>query len=809
MSKCIVYININGEKLELLLENSDPSVLVDNSIVQALQENPEALNTLLDNLRLTGTTTDIKPLNIKDIQKNGILANCTTEYIRNMPEYAEVRFPEVNANILLVDSLNLGKVPMYGRVVNSDNEEIIIVKNTKDDIIKLANYLTIKDAIQNGAVLAEDSKYYPKLEQLYKIIKETNKNIHRVEDVILAYLQNKSEFKSLNFPKSNDSVIQFMENLTRSLQNYSLPKNYNSPIVTELNYRKKWLGNRQISIEYNDLYNVTEQYASDLLDALKIESLEDFINLLKEKDSKIANVLNNLNPNLNIQEKDNTKVLYQYLTQSEPDFDYEIISESRKGIILKSDFKPISEEYDISYQTIASMSSEYYKGYRIYNKDNSLYFISRGSLIEESTRKPAKSLEEAKMKIDSIVNTQTIKDNSFIEFMFRDTYIDTKGNKRYSDTYSENISSRAYSLRGQIIGVLNIPIDPKTSISGNEAWLLNGDYTINDFYKIINTYKISDAQKKSIKNLIDTPQKAAAFIYKVNEELGTNARNSGTKLYKIAKTVSDADIVEDKDGVKDNKNYYYVEDISKFEKTYTYKLIKTNLDELRPPKPDKSYPSLQWFNAIAKVLNDEFRVKVNIVTSSEVKETFKNIADPNIDKAFIYNGEVYINSTIASSNDLLHEYVHLILGVLKSNPELFHNYEELVRGVYYSEEGETEKDLIKDAYPGLSEMDIMEEVFCNLFSNYIRKRINRDTAQIFKSAEEKLKEDTSTIFNTPISSFEDFYSKSIDNVFGKFKKEVSYMLQYGGIDFGSTKKPRQITNWISEQIKKGNITENC
>ena len=103
----------------------------------------------------------------------------------------------------------------------------------------------------------------------------------------------------------------------------------------------------------------------------------------------------------------------------------------------------------------------------------------------------------------------------------------------------------------------------------------------------------------------------------------------------------------------------------------------------------------------------------------------------------------------------------------------------------------------------------MEEVFCNLFSGYIRKRINKDTESIFKGSEEELKQYTSNIFNTPITSFEDFYSKSISSVFGKFKKEISYMLQHENIDFGSTKETRQITNWISKQIKEGNITENC
>lgn len=794
MSKCIIYMNINGKRLELPLENSDASVLIDNSVVEALQENPEALNTLIDNLRLS-SNADIAPIQLKDIQKNGILANCTTEFIRNLPEYSDIRFPDVNANILLVDSLKIGGVPMYGRTIDSNGDEIFIVKNTYSDVIKLANYLSIKDAIQNGAVLDENSKYYYKLKELYDK-KNKTKYINKLEDIILAYLQNKESFKSLSF-SDGSSVIQFMENLTRTLQNYSLPKSYNSPIVTELNYRKKWLGNKEISITYNDLYDITKQYLPNLLKELNINNYKDFTTLLKENSGKIAEAINKLDSNLNIQEENNAKALYQYIVQGEPDFDYNITKLNDKKIILKSDFTPISDKYDISYNTIASMNSEDYRGYTIYN-NGQLYFISRGSLLETSTRKPFNSLKEAKSKIDEIIGSQIIKDNSFIEFMFRDNYIDNEGKKHYSDTYSESIESRSRIQQNQVIGILDIPIDNNTVISGNESWLLNGNYTINDFYKIIDSFTISDTQKKKIKNFINTPQKVAAYIYKINELLGTDSRNSGKKLYDIANEINEA-----------KTNYYYVEGSKGFKGVYKYKLIKTDLNKISEYKPNKSYPSIQWFNSISTVLNDEFGVQVHIIPASEIKENYKGVADPNTDKAFIYNGEVYINSSIASSNDLLHEYTHLILGIIKSNPNLTHNYEELVRGIYYSKEGRIEANRIRDAYPELSEMDVMEEVFCNLFSGYIRKRINKDTESIFKGSEEELKQYTSNIFNTPIISFEDFYSKSISSVFGKFKKEISYMLQHENIDFGSTKETRQITNWISKQIKEGNITENC
>ena len=793
MSDCIVYMNINGEKLGVSLKDSDPSVIIDSSIVEALKQNPEALNTLVENLRLVGNKTDITPIEIKDLKRDGVLANCTVEQLRNLPEYSHIRFPDVNANILLVDSLKIGGVPMYGRTIDSNGEEIIIAKNTTSDIIKLANYLSIKDAIQNGAVLDKSSKYYPKLEELYNK-KKNKKHINKVEDIILAYMQDKSDFKSTTF-SDGSSVIQFMEKLTRTLQDYSLPKEYNSPIVTELNYRKKWLGNKGALLEYSDLYETVRQYIPNLINELGVKNLSSFVSVLQESDGKIAKFDDN------IQEENNLKALYQLITQGEPEFNYKFVGSNSKGIIIKSDFKSISDKYAISYNTIAMMPSEEYRGYTIYEYnqgENPLYFISRGSLLETSTFKPTNSKLEAQTKIDELITNQSIRQNSFIEFMFRDAYQNENGNKQFSTSYSEDVKSNSRATVGQIINVLDIAIDPNTFLNKNEAFLLNGNYTINDFYNVVDSYNISSKQKQNIKSLINTPQKIAAYIYKVNERLGTDARSSGANLYKIAEQIE-----------KSPLSYYYIEDVKKSDKLYKYKLIKTTLDEIKPYKQNKAFPSQQWFSAISTVLSNEFGVQSNLVTSEEVKENFKNIADPNIDKAFVYNGEVYINTSIAKSSDLLHEYTHLILGIIKSNPELVHNYEELVRGIYYSKDGQLEANKIRDAYSKLPEMDVMEEVFCNLFSGYIRKSINRDTKSIFEGAEEELKSYTSNIFNTPITSFEDFYNKSVESVFGKFKKKMSSLLQNENLDFGSTKQTRQITNWISKQIEEGNIIEKC
>nr|DAT77701.1 MAG TPA: hypothetical protein [Caudoviricetes sp.] len=63
-----------------------------------------------------------------------------------------------------------------------------------------------------------------------------------------------------------------------------------------------------------------------------------------------------------------------------------------------------------------------------------------------------------------------------------------------------------------------------------------------------------------------------------------------------------------------------------------------------------------------------------MLTSSEIVEKYPDI-DVNTTKAFVRDSEIFINTTLAEVTDPLHEFTHIILGVLKANPELSKNYE--------------------------------------------------------------------------------------------------------------------------------------
>ena len=47
-------------------------------------------------------------------------------------------------------------------------------------------------------------------------------------------------------------------------------------------------------------------------------------------------------------------------------------------------------------------------------------------------------------------------------------------------------------------------------------------------------------------------------------------------------------------------------------------------------------------------------------------EGLNNLIDEDT-RGFVYNGKIYINSSVATSKDIFHEYTHLILGMIKAS----------------------------------------------------------------------------------------------------------------------------------------------
>ena len=815
MSKCIITVKVNGEELKLNLNDSSPSVLIDGSFIQALREDPEALNKIVEGIRAQSINSGLRSVKLKDLQQEGIQANCSLQYLRESPEFSDIQFPEGNANILLVNKLSIGGKPIYGRTIDSNGEEVFIVKGTKEDVQKLANFLKIRNTIRDyGLNISEESPYYQELNEILQESKQKNPDVSSIEDMLVDYVSNKKAYSGI-FLKSGKSAIQVAESFLRNLRNYDIPNDFEDPFVTDLNFRKFYKGDGEIFISNQDLYKMLKQYHKPLSDSLGIFSQKVF-NEFGSK--KVDEVVNSILDYVSSQEgnvedakqvldgaKNGYDAILRLVLSSEPDFTYQYDYSSKKGITLKQQFTPISEKYGIAYDTIQSMATEPYRGYTIYaetlpNKKKR-YYLSRGTMVEQSLSNSYTSKKAAQAAVDKALAKQHLRKNSLIEFKFRDHSVNEDGSSNWDNSLSsEFVRSSTNFLPGQIIESLNIPVDKNTNIRGDEQFLLGKNaYTLQSFNKLIQSWNIDDNSKAQIVSEMNTPEKAVTYIYKVNELLGMEDRTNAKELVNIADNIAGSD-----------SNYYYIEDRKSLGSNgWEYKVIPTDKDQIQEYKKNQTAPITMWMSAISTALQNQFGVPINLITSEEVAKELKGIADPNIDKAFIYNGEVYVNTSIASTNDLLHEHVHLVLGMLKSNPELRGNYERLLNLVLSTDEGRFTLNKLKDRYSGLSQMDLAEEVFAKLFSNYVRRHTSLQTDQVFSASEDQLKKLTKSVFNTNISDIKEFYGKSVTSIFGKFNREVAQMLQSPDIDFGSTKNSRKISAWISKQVADGNIIEKC
>lgn len=130
--------------------------------------------------------------------------------------------------------------------------------------------------------------------------------------------------------------------------------------------------------------------------------------------------------------------------------------------------------------------------------------------------------------------------------------------------------------------------------------------------------------------------------------------------------------------------------------------------------------------------------------------------------------------------------------------------------VINTNEGTDELKRIRSSYPDISEMDLMEETFANLFSKYLQGR-GSDINEIFRENRKFLSEENKNIFDLAgDTDLKTQYNKSILSIFERFSSDVAVKLkQDDGLDFSETINVRRKTNWINEQIVKGEIKEDC
>lgn len=798
---CIATFKVGDVEISLDLETGSDSSLTDQEILEILTKNPakrQELCNLIQNKLYKRNTID--PISISDLTSlSGLKGNTDIEFLSN--EFPDVNFPQgIDANVLLIDNLRIGSQNMQGRVINSNGEELFIVKGTASDVQKLANFLFIRKQIQDQSfIFNEASTYYKDLSSCLKARNARKPSVDSIYDLILDFIYNRRKYDSLYFTNQKgeqESVYAYLSRINNVILQYSDRTVFSDPFVNAINQIRTHLDNNDGFVSYQALYSALQQYHNDILQILDIKSLKEFKDFFStaEESKELSNIFQYV-PGMSRYEQ-----LLNGLFGVEPEFSWSYVKNTNNGIILRSSPKTLQSKYGIEYDTIHSFDiiiDDFY-GYKIYrftdDEGKQKYISSRGFLTEQSLSKVYNSLDDLKQYIQNSVSKQDIKKNSFIEFKYREQL--DGGWSTELDQFS--ITTLQSLIPGSIIESIDVPINEKQEFyNANENSLFKLDRQNYDvFSKIVRDWNISDELKNNILGSINTPEKIAIFVYKVNELLKNN-RSDEQVMSEIIDMIQNA-----------KKNYYYIDSKQSSNKGFKYRVIPTDPIQIDNYKKDKNVPVVELISAIGQVLQFQFGVNINMMTAAEISEKYPDI-NTNETKAFVRDGEIFINTTSAEATDPLHEFTHIILGVLKANPELRRNYEQLMYIVSNTTEGKLKRQKLRDIYANVSEMDLMEEVFVDLFSKHILGELDPGFDNLFTSIDNYMKDVTKIVFNNPIEDLESFYGSSIQTVFRRFNSDVASLLDGKKINFSDTKQSRRLSNWISKQIEEGTIKEEC
>lgn len=483
-----------------------------------------------------------------------------------------------------------------------------------------------------------------------------------------------------------------------------------------------------------------------------------------------------------IEMDENFKVTASYEIEVAP-----TVTEKPSYVTLSlNNWSTIGEIYDFSYADQPLFTpTEQYKGFYIYeyHKDgHTHYAISRSIISPNSYMKTFSDLMYAKQFIDT--NKDTLKECGLW------TIKQHRGRPRVVELEMKGVRE------GQIITTLDIQLPSRFnegSFSGYVKNLMSND--INYFH----------TQLQFIKNIttLDSPEKAVAFIYLTHDEL-----KKGEDYLQFLQDNEEV-VQEIIDQINGASTVSYLvekeESYGKGLKKYYLKFLHNNgtnvsIDGKLGDLTIQDFVDQNLDSAI-NYFNKTFGIGIKSVTRSELelmsKERGLGLENKlDVVKAFVYNGEIYINTSNANAQDLFHELSHIFLGVLKAKDS--QAYQEVVESFIKHKNFKYQYNAHKKTYKHYSDQDVIEEVVADMIAE-----------EMFKA---KQLVSSDFIGNEFLLQFEEILKRSSrftqtmqDNGLG-FSQYMKDLLDENA---GIMQRNMKISNKVKELIEVGVITEKC
>lgn len=121
--------------------------------------------------------------------------------------------------------------------------------------------------------------------------------------------------------------------------------------------------------------------------------------------------------------------------------------------------------------------------------------------------------------------------------------------------------------------------------------------------------------------------------------------------------------------------------------------------------PNTLISNYTLFGKIINTLKTIYGININEIDSNTIQQQFSHIPNLSTAKAFILNGNIYINTELADKDAPIHEMMHLLIGELKTiNPQLYYQLVDYVSNLDYFK-------VFKNNFVNRTESDIAEELF--------------------------------------------------------------------------------------------------
>lgn len=770
---CTITLNIGSNKITLdgIEEDSIQSFYDYSNLIQEINKQGKT-EEFINAIRAQGINNTSIYVN-KDMEgltdsKQFFLPNMTYREFRNkFPTAPELE----NINVLYVDEIktNGTDTPLVYSTKDVQGNDLYIVQRGGEE--QFINYLNKLKTIQDNNIPNSFINFIQELEQSdeawlrrfssYSFTQSSSKktrgeyegSIKTAREVLAKYLQDPESFyeyllsgKDANF-KQNVERIRKIKEALNSLNDYNPPREYGTPFANALMMHTSYKKFNEITyraVTLQQLKTLTKQASPELYEKYFSKDNPDPSAI----QIKVNSVLRQLFWNTNGQENLSTKGIQ--------------IEAIYNGNIYFN-IQPSTFETKYGY-TIASKEAyphqeQEYKGYNIYSaviNGITKFMVARGVFTDQNVGKTYDSLQQARDFID-----KSFKEDILKKGLLLDLYMPNEHGVQFSlSTHNSTI------LPGQVIRAINVQINSKA------------------FTKEIQNYNAEQGLK---------------FIQKHNDTVDTTQLDSLEKILLTAAKVQEGidkgiqeDLTEFVDNLN-NYNYYYVNNVDQSQGLqYTIQLQQIPNVRSATSSPIGWVSMPQRLTYFANKIESRFGIPIHVLNKQNISQ---NYGEQFVGKkAFISNNEIVINLESATKQDVAHEYMHVFMGIVKSQPDLQEDYFDLLQDlVENTEQGQQQLQEYQNVseYSDLARIDLYEEVAANIMGEYLTSLNPNTYPKIFRDFRKFIQNNT---FN------QDLKENILD--FTDFAVNSSYK-----INTNSTE--RQITNFLKTALQNNIIQEIC